>query len=729
MVALKQWLAEQRPELANEIFLDIDPGSGLQPGARWKSQLFESNSRCETVICLLSRSWEASHECKTEYRTAEGLGKHILCARLEDLGDTDITTEWQRCDLFADGPQTEIEIEDGPPVRFNTGALYQLRKAIEGGGVGPESFVWPPTHDPRRAPYRGWEPFEDIDAGVFFGRDAAIVQGLDELRAMQFDLLARLSGQKSLFVVLGPSGSGKSSFLRAGLIPRLQREDRRFVVLGILRPQRNALTGDHGLAAAIDSARQAMKLGGAPLGEIKTACQHDPDRVHELLVGLRAAAAERLTDAGQDGPAPTLVLPLDQAEELFSADAGAQAEQFLTLIAELIGRINATEVGLIVAATIRTDRYELMQNHPALDGIGTVLFNELTPMPPTQFTQVITGPAARARSGGQPLSITPDLVDRLIADAAEGADTLPLLALTLARLFADYASTGELTLAHYQAIGGMRQVVQTAIDEVLATDPTHRAQQLAQLRAAFIPWLATVYPDSDQPMRRVARYEDLPQGSHDLIDALVAKRLLVKDTRDGQVVVEVALESLLRQWDALAGWLREERQNLITADDLERNTAAWATHHRDPAWLVTGTRLTDAETLATAPGFRDRLAHTSDYLAACRHAENQKLAAEEEQRQAELRHAQEREAAAQAVAAAEQRAKLEAQQHAQVLLKRTRVLRAVLALVVIVAVAAVFGFGWAFKAQRDADARFRDATALRLYGDSQLKLAGPWPMW
>ena len=134
----------------------------------------------------------------------------------------------------------------------------------------------------------------------------------------------------------------------------------------------------------------------------------------------------------------------------------------------------------------------------------------------------------------------------------------------------------------------------------------------------------------------------------------------MRDARDGQVVVEVALESLLRQWDALAGWLREERQNLKTADDLERNTAAWATHHRDPAWLVTGTRLTDAETLATTPGFRDRLAHTRDYLAACRHAENQKLAAEEEQRQAELRHAQEREAAAKPWRPPKQRAKLEA---------------------------------------------------------------------
>jgi hypothetical protein len=108
-VALKQWLAEQRPEPANEIFLDIDPATGMQLGARRKGQLFKSTSRCEAVICLLSRSWEASHECKTEYRTAEGLGKQILCAQLEDFADTDITTEWQRCDLFADGAQTDIE--------------------------------------------------------------------------------------------------------------------------------------------------------------------------------------------------------------------------------------------------------------------------------------------------------------------------------------------------------------------------------------------------------------------------------------------------------------------------------------------------------------------------------------------------------------------------------------------------------------------------------------------
>ena len=282
-------------------------------------------------------------------------------------------------------------------MRFNTAALYALRKAIEGSGVGPQNFVWPPKTDPRRAPYRGWEPFEDIDAGVFFGRDAAIVQGLDELRAMRFDLLARLAGQKSLFVVLGPSGQ-RQVVVSAGRVdpaaaargpplcgaghhaPAAQRADRRpRVGRGHRhRPPRRC------------------RLGGAPLGEIKTACLHDPDRVVELLVGLRAAAGNGWPTPGRTARRRRWCCRWIRPRNCFPPTPGAQAEQFLTLIAELIGRINATEVGLIVAATIRTDRYELMQNHPALDGIGTVLFNELKPMPPTQFKQVITGPAARA---------------------------------------------------------------------------------------------------------------------------------------------------------------------------------------------------------------------------------------------------------------------------------------------------------------------------------------------
>jgi hypothetical protein len=104
-------------------------------------------------------------------------------------------------------------------VEFATRGLHALRDGIRGAEIGATSIVWPPKGLEDRAPYRGWEPLEEIDAGVFFGRDSAIVRGLDELRGM------RSTGLKSLFVVLGPSGAGKSSFLRAGLLPRLRNED------------------------------------------------------------------------------------------------------------------------------------------------------------------------------------------------------------------------------------------------------------------------------------------------------------------------------------------------------------------------------------------------------------------------------------------------------------------------------------------------------------------------
>ncbi len=700
-LALKRWLVEQEPPLATEIFLDIDPEVGLRPGERWKDRLQQASAKCEVVVCLLSRNWEMSHECKTEYRVAENLNKQILCARLERSAGDDLTSEWQRCDLFGEGDMTSIDLPSGPPVMFATAGLYRLRDAIRGTGISAHSFAWPPPGDLGRAPYRGWEPFEQVDAAVFFGRDAAIVHGLDELRGM------RLAETKSLFVVLGPSGTGKSSFLRAGILPRLAREDRRFALLGIVRPGRNALTGDVGLAAAIWHARDRLGLSAPSLGEIKTACKGDIARLRELLIEIQKTAADRLPDPVRDDekPAPpTLILPLDQAEELFSADAGAQGTELLSLIRLLTARIDLQPLNLIVVATIRTDRYEVMQTHPELAGVEARVFDDLKPMPSTQFKEVITGPAARASEGGHRLAISPDLVERLLVDAAEGADTLPMLSLTLARLYTDYGSTGELTVEQYEAMGGMRRVVETEINEVLATDPDQRRHQLDCLRAAFIPWLATVNPDNDQPMRRMARYDDLPEESRPLIDAMVAKRLLIKDQRDGQVVVEVALESLLRQWDEVADWLREQRHELQVADDVERADAAWRSNSKDPAWLLTGSRLADAENVVGSTTFTQRMNPVREYLDASRQCENERAKAEEERRDAELRNAQERQAVAEA--------------HATDLRKRSRIMRTVLAITAVVAVAAVVGFGFAMSARGQAQERFRQATSVRLVSES-----------
>ncbi len=640
-------------------------------------------------------------------------------------------------------PADPPALPEGPPVRFSKAGLARIRWALEGTGIGPEHFGWPPRDDPKRVPYRGWKPFEDTDAGVFFGRDAAIARGLQELREMR----RWPSRQKSLFVVLSPSGSGKSSFLRAGLVPRLQRDDHNFVVLGVMRPESRPLTGDRGFAAAIDNARQALQLPGPPLGDVQAdveeACRRgDTDRLCEvfggLLAPLRAEGAHRRTqtgpenaaqamsvhryrpdrparwsnrgpmttqaaeavaedsaaDAEQGSRAPTLVLPLDQAEELFAvrdpaqpADGsapGTEAELFLAVLVKLFATINATETGLVVAATIRTDRYEKMQNHPAIRGIGKVV-DELTPMPPAQFELVITGPARRETDdAGRPLTVEPALVAALVNDA-KGPDTLPLLALTLERLYTKYASTGHLSLAGYRSksIGGMREVVNNEIDQILPGELHERETALARLRAAFIPNLVDI-TDTGRFVRRRAHESDLPADARPLIDTLVEKRLLVRDReRDGHVVVEVALESLYEHWDALRGWLAEHTEDLKTVADIKRSAADWRAHHQDPHWLLKGTRLANAENLAATPQFSSRIADHSDFLAASRQAEDKTAATER---------------------------------------KRRRVLTAALAataiiavIAVVAAVVAVVGFNRASRAARDALAAQLDTEASTVF--------------
>ena len=305
-------------------------------------------------------------------------------------------------------------------------------------------------------------------------------------------------------------------------------------------------------------------------------------------------------------------------------------------------------------------------------------------------------------------------MERLLAETAEGADALPLLALTLERLYRDFGDDGDLTVAEYESMGGMAQVVQTEVDKLLAADPEQRQAQLDILHDAFIPWLATINPDNDQPMRRLARWDDLPAASHPLIQAMVEKRLLVKDTRDGQTVVEVALESLLRQWRELAAWLRDEAQDLKDADTLERAAADWQASGRNESWLLEGTRLADAETLAAKPGFRDRLDPTRDYLHASRQRENDRIEAEKQRQEAELQAAREKQEAAEARAA---------------LRKRSRILRAVLAVTAIIAVVAVvaaIALVQANNAREQADTRFREATSLRLIAEAQSH-AGRYP--
>ena len=627
--AVEEWLTKQFPRLGGQIFLDVSPETGILPGQRWKETLRDASASCEAVICLLSRNWDASHECRAEYRAAELLNKQIFVARLEPSDADLFTSEWQRCDLYGED-LVPLPVDGDEAVPVARLGLERLRLGIERAGFDPHSFPWPPQNDPNRSPYRGWRPFEERDAAVFFGRDAAIVRALDQIRG------TLQAGRDAMFVVLGPSGTGKSSFLRAGLMPRLRRDLHRFALLDVMRPGRDAFGGANGFARSLYNTLKALNVGGVSQLDVAAACgRQDKWAIVNWLNAIRGEAAkQRVMDAHNDSARPTVVLPIDQAEELFGEQASSHAEEFLALLRGVLDLMNdQSGIGLMVIVTIRTDRYAMMQTHPALAGVSSVLFDELKPMPRDQFQEVIKGPAESASQPGRQVRLEPLLVTKLLEDTGDkGGDTLPALSLVLARLYHDQyeidsvtaggpPQSTTLTLASYQDIGALQGVVQHEIDQVLApVGSGDRRKQLTVLRSAFIPSLAMIDLETDQPKRRVALYEELPESSRPLIEQFIKRRLLVKgahegsDGRRGDVVVEVALESLLREWKDLASWLDDERADLKTAHALKSSAAAWDKSNRDEAELLRGSRLARAEAVARKDAYRDFLQDTRDYL-------------------------------------------------------------------------------------------------------------------
>ena len=186
-------------------------------------------------------------------------------------------------------------------------------------GLDARYFAWPPEHDPGRSPYRGLRPLEAEDAGIFFGRDGPVVLGLDMLRGL------REAAAPRLLVILGASGAGKSSFMRAGLMPRLAREDQHFLTLPIVRPERAAITGETGLIASLEQALRAAGLARTR-ADIRAAVSGGFNAVIPVLMALQKSRTSQDLASGVSRKPPTMILPIDQAEELFLAEGAEEVK-------------------------------------------------------------------------------------------------------------------------------------------------------------------------------------------------------------------------------------------------------------------------------------------------------------------------------------------------------------------------------------------------------------------
>ena len=235
---------------------------------------------------------------------------------------------------------------------------------------------------------------------------------------------------------------------------------------------------------------------------------------------------------------PTLVLSIDQGEELFLAEAQDEAQPFLALAARSCSIDDAPAV--IAVFTIRSDNYERLQLATELEGVHQETLS-LPPMPKGSYAEVIKGPARRLEGTARALKIEDALVDALLADIEAGGakDALPLLAFTLERLYGEYDAGGNLKLADYDALGRVKGSIEAAVERAFkAADadpaiPRDRVARLALLRRGLIPWLAGIDPDTGAPRRRVARLSEIPAEARPLIQHLVEQRLLATDVAQG----------------------------------------------------------------------------------------------------------------------------------------------------------------------------------------------------
>jgi TIR domain len=222
---MKQWLLDQGFEAP---FLDFDKHSGIPPGANWEQVLYRELNASQAVLLLLSAQWQASKWCFAEFTQARALGKPVLPVVVGPLAPDGalVAADLQMVDLLTDTKDNLERLRD---------QLEELALIAQGG------MPW----DGRRPPYPGLAALEQDDAGMYFGREPEIRQVVERLTAR------RSLGGSALLVVLGASGAGKSSLLRAGVVPRLRHSGHRWVVPPPLRPRRQPLDS---LALALSEA-------------------------------------------------------------------------------------------------------------------------------------------------------------------------------------------------------------------------------------------------------------------------------------------------------------------------------------------------------------------------------------------------------------------------------------------------------------------------------------------
>jgi WD40 repeat protein len=435
------------------------------------------------------------------------------------------------------------------------------------------------------SPYRGLGAFEEQDAVFFFGRENAATEVLWRM--------SRLAGGRGLLMVSGASGAGKSSLLRAGVLPRLRGA-------GLAKARDAAswpcLVFTPGHAPLDELASRVALLAGMDAAAVRRGLDDDPALF--ALTARQAALAQAPAAAGGQpsgsafrGPGERrLLLVVDQFEQVFTrCEDEAERQAFITALCAAAGTGTEGVPGALVVLGLRADFEVRCAAYPEL--AGTVQDRYLLPaMTSRQLRMAITEPAKVARA-----QVDDQLAGMLLAEVRArqtgetGTGVLPLLSHALDQAWRTRVGEG-LTLADYERTGGIEAAVAASAERAYGR---LTAGQQEAARRVFTRLTATS-PDGADTADRATRAE-LTEGRNTalasdveaVLEAFAAERLLTLAADS----VEISHEALLTAWPLLRDtWLAETHTDRITRTRLRITTADWQ-RSRDSAFLYRGTLL------------------------------------------------------------------------------------------------------------------------------------------
>jgi len=444
----------------------------------------------------------------------------------------------------------------------------------------------------RAPPYRGLLPFGESDAEVFYGRER-----------LSAELAAKLAARASrggLVVVTGASGAGKSSLLRAGLLPILARGQQ---VPGsdwwpriVMTPTKDPLT---------ELATRLAAVGGPDALTVRDGLARHPDHAHLAIRSAVLAAAARSDEelpASDDGGA-RLVLIVDQFEQVFtlSPEVGGEAARQAFITALCAAAANPVGPGQVppalVVLAVRGDFCDRCAAYPELAGALQDGLFVVVPMTESELRMAITGPAQAAGLRIDPALTETILGDLRVAGGERSAGVLPLLSQAMALTW-EQREGDRLTSRGYAQAGGVSHAVQTGADRAYETLPAGQ-QALAREVLRRMTVASRGGGLARRPVTRQDLYAGLPgaarSGIDAVLDAFAAERLAVLDGD----TVQLSHDVLLRAWPRLRGWLEEDQASWIVHGQLADAAAAWHNSNDDPSFLYRGAQLTTLQQAVT----------------------------------------------------------------------------------------------------------------------------------